>query len=176
MITDRGHTLRAWHRHDAAAVLDAFQHPDMASQASEPISTLADASQWIDERLSQSSDGSAYSWAVASSDSLLGCVTVSSIDRRHDVGWISYWTAPNERGKGAASSGLRRVATWAFEDLGLYRLELGHRVNNPGSCNVAVAAGFAVEGVERQKLRYGTERFDVELHARLAVDPVPGDG
>ncbi len=172
MTTDRGHTLREWHLDDAAQLRDAFDHPDMASQIHEPLSTLADAAGWINERLSQSRDGSAYSWAVATEHTLLGCVTLSSIDRRHDVGWISYWTAPSQRGNGAASSGLRRVASWAFEELGLHRLELGHRVNNPASCRVALAAGFVVEGLERDKLRYGDARFDVELHARLATDRV----
>jgi hypothetical protein len=38
------------------------------------------------------------------------------------------------------------VARWAFDDAELFRLELGHRVNNPASCGVARAAGFAVEG------------------------------
>lgn len=56
---------------------------------------------------------------------------------------------------------------------GLFRLELGHRVNNPASCVVAERAGFIAEGVERAKLKYGDERFDVELHARLATDPEP---
>jgi RimJ/RimL family protein N-acetyltransferase len=52
----------------------------------------------------------------------------------------------------------------------LFRLELGHRVNNPASCRVASRAGFAVEGLERQKLLYDGVRYDVELHARLATD------
>jgi RimJ/RimL family protein N-acetyltransferase len=46
-------------------------------------------------------------------------------------------------------------------------------VNNPASCAVAMRAGFAAEGIERAKLRYGVERFDVETHARLATDPAP---
>jgi len=50
---------------------------------------------------------------------------------------------------------------------------LGHRVNNPASCRVATRAGYPAEGVERAKLRYGDERFDVETHARLATDPAP---
>lgn len=48
--------------------------------------------------------------------------------------------------------------------------ELGHRVNNPSSCTVATRAGFAAEGVERFKLHYGGERFDVDFHARLCTD------
>lgn len=68
----------------------------------------------------------------------------------------------------------RSLARWAFDDAGLFRLELGHRVNNPASCGVARgAAGFAVEGLERQKLEYDGVRFDVELHARLATDAHP---
>lgn len=57
---------------------------------------------------------------------------------------------------------------------GRCELELGHRTNNPASCVVARRARFLVEGLERQKLRYGDERFDVELHARLATDPAAG--
>jgi hypothetical protein len=40
---------------------------------------------------------------------------------------------------------------------------------------VATSAGFLVEGLERQKLKYGDERFDVELHSRLATDPEPAN-
>ena len=62
------------------------------------------------------------------------------------------------------------LAEHAFAGLGLFRLELGHRLDNPASCRVASRAGFAAEGVERSKLRYGDLRFDVETHARLATD------
>jgi hypothetical protein len=38
---------------------------------------------------------------------------------------------------------------------------------------VATAAGFLAEGIEREKLRYGNVRYDVETHARLVTDPAP---
>jgi RimJ/RimL family protein N-acetyltransferase len=69
-----------------------------------------------------------------------------------------------------ATAGVRALAVWCFAELGLHRLGLGHRTDNPTSCRVATAAGFAVEGVQRAKLRYGVTRYDVELHARLATD------
>lgn len=37
----------------------------------------------------------------------------------------------------------------------------------------ALRAGFIAEDIERQKLRYGSERFDVETHARLRTDRTP---
>lgn len=80
------------------------------------------------------------------------------------------------RGRGVATTAVRAVAASALDDLGRFRLELGHRTNNPASCRVATAAGFPVEGLERAKLGYGGERFDVELHARLATDPARSGG
>jgi ribosomal-protein-alanine N-acetyltransferase len=66
---------------------------------------------------------------------------------------------------------LNSVADWAFS-AGLFRLELGHSAN-PASYGVATRAGFLVEGIERQKLLYGADRYDVESHACLATDPLP---
>lgn len=173
LVTDRGDLLRRWAPDDAPAVLAAFDDPSMATQIGEPLSGLPGAERWIEERNAQWDAGTACSWAVFERDVLVGSVTVSSIERRHGTGWISYWTTAPARGQGVASSALRSVATWAFDELGLFRLELGHRRNNPASRGVAVAAGFVSEGIERQKLRYGDERFDVETHARLATDPPP---
>lgn len=103
----------------------------------------------------------------------VGNVGVSRIDRGNDIGWVCYWLASAARGRGLAAAALRSLARHCFDDLGLFRLELGHRVNDPASCHVALAAGFAIEGVERLKLRYGTERFDTETHARLRTDTEP---
>lgn len=69
--------------------------------------------------------------------------------------------------------------TWAISvdraefDDSLFRLELGYRVNNPASCRMAMGAGFVAESIQRQKLRYGVERFDVQTRARLRTDPYP---
>jgi RimJ/RimL family protein N-acetyltransferase len=113
---------------------------------------------------------------VAGDDEVLGGVMVSAVDRRHSAGWVSCWTTTAARGQGVATAGCRALADWAFGDPGLFRLELGHRVNNPASCRVASRAGFLVEGLEQQKLGYDGARFDVELRARLATDPVPAEG
>ncbi|CAO0834815.1 Acetyltransferase OS=Streptomyces microflavus OX=1919 GN=Smic_56560 PE=4 SV=1 [Streptomyces microflavus] len=102
-------------------------------------------------------------------------MAVDAVNRIHDTGWISYWTTGTARGRGVATAGVRALARWAFGELGLYRLELGHRTDNPASCRVAERSGFALEGVERGRLRYGGVRYDLERHARLADDDVNFD-
>ncbi|GAA2946865.1 GNAT family N-acetyltransferase [Kitasatospora cinereorecta] len=170
--TPGGLLLRPWQPSDAPAVLRAFAPAGMARQAGRPVTTPAEALEWIAERERARTAGTGYAWAVVREGEVLGCVAVTAVNHVHDTGWVSYWTVEAARGTGTATAGVRALARWSFDDLGLYRLELGHRTNNPASCAVARRAGFAAEGVERGKLRYGETRYDVERHARLATDPV----
>ncbi|WP_189743496.1 GNAT family N-acetyltransferase [Streptomyces nojiriensis] len=169
-----GLVLRRWAVRDAASVAAAFADPLMREQTGRPIGSPDDAERWIAERTAEWEAGSAFAFSVVDgADTVLGQVSVGAVNRRHSVGWVSYWTTAAARGRGVASQGCRALAGWAFHEAGLFRLELGHRVNNPGSCRVAHAAGFAVEGLQRQKLAYDGIRYDVGLHARLATDPEP---
>ncbi|MFF7897412.1 GNAT family N-acetyltransferase [Streptomyces sp. NPDC007920] len=174
MEASTGLWLRRWSAGDVRAVLTAFADPLMRGQASEPVTSADAAERWLAGQSERWRDGSAFAFAVVDRrDTVLGNVAVGAVNRRHATGWVSYWTVPAARGRGVASRACRSLARWAFDDAGLFRLELGHRVNNPASCAVATAAGFAAEGVERQKLDYDGARFDVERHARLATDVDP---
>ncbi|GGP12619.1 GNAT family N-acetyltransferase [Nonomuraea glycinis] len=156
--------LRAWRADDAPVVLRAFSSPDMSRQAAWPVVTLKDAVGWI---ASWAEVGHAF--AVTLGGEVVGNVAVTDIDA-HENGWVSYWTVPEARGRGIAVAATEELARWAFGERGLYRLELGHRVDNAASCRVATKAGFRPEGVERGRLHYDGIRYDVERHARLATD------
>jgi RimJ/RimL family protein N-acetyltransferase len=164
--------LRPWSFSDAAAVVEAFASPDLDAQGG-PLATVNAAHAWIERWRTASASGSACAVALVEQGRAVGGVAVSAMDRRHDTGWVSYWLALDVRGRGLAARATATLAEQAFDHLGLFRLELGHRTNNPASCAVASRAGFLAEGVERAKLRYGGERYDTETHARLASDPSP---
>ncbi|MER6319227.1 GNAT family protein [Streptomyces sp. NPDC001581] len=171
--TSSGLVLRRWAPGDAAAVSAAFADPLMRGQSSEPVDSVRAAESWIADRGGHWAEGSAFAFAVVEGDgTVLGNVSVGAVNRRHGTGWVSYWTTAAARGRGVASAACRSLSQWAFDEAELFRLELGHRVNNPASCRVARAAGFTVEGLQRQKLAYDGVRHDVELHARLATDPL----
>ncbi|WP_368733165.1 GNAT family N-acetyltransferase [Streptomyces alkaliphilus] len=173
-----GPRLRRWRATDARAVRDAFRAPLMERQAPEPVEDLSAAHRWLGEREEEWATGRAFSWAVlipgTGTDEPVGCVRLGSVEHRHGTAWVSYWTVPSARGRGITTAALRAVCGAAFGPLRLYRLELGHRTDNPASCGVARGAGFAVEGVQRGKLLWGGRRYDVELHARLSDDPPAG--
>lgn len=155
-------------------------NPDLAVQVGGELTSESAARDWVDfAAAGWTEHHPKYRfWAIVHDGVAIGNVGIGSIDWTHRNGWFSYWLADvlDEtplRGRGITSRACAAAATWALTDFGLFRLELGHRTNNPASCRVATRAGFLVEGLERQKLQYGEERFDVETHARLATDPTP---
>ncbi|MBE1514301.1 GNAT family N-acetyltransferase [Nesterenkonia halotolerans] len=164
--------LRPWSDEDAPALSHASrQNPDLNAQfGGVDLSTVERARHYICGYLVFTE--SWRNWAIVSDGVAVGNVGLSAIERRHGTAWVYYWLTAEARGYGFASRALATVAVEAFSD-GLFRVELGHRVNNPASCTVATRAGFPAEGLERQKLRYGADRFDVETHARLRTDPRP---
>ncbi|GGM82292.1 hypothetical protein GCM10011609_17830 [Lentzea pudingi] len=162
--------LRPWTPADAPVILAAAGEEMMARQFTAPIDSLSAAEDWIALLTARRDDDAAYSFAVLHEGVPVGNVAVSSVERRHLTGWISYWMREEARGQGLATKACVAVSEFAFSELGLFRLELAHRVDNPASCRVATGAGFAVEGVERARLLYDGVRYDTETHARLATD------
>ncbi|MFS0731369.1 GNAT family protein [Curtobacterium sp. 1P10AnD] len=162
--------LRPWLVGDADALVAARASSDDLDTQFGPLPDADAAARFIETVLVTETDRQHR--AIVVDGVAVGNVGLTAIEHRHDTAWVSYWLARSGRGRGLATRAVATVAERAFRD-GLFRLELGHRVNNPASCRVATGAGFRSEGVERQKLRYGADRFDVETHARLATDPAP---
>ena len=66
---------------------------------------------------------------------------------------------------------MRLLAAWAFEDLGLRRLQLVVDPANVGSRRVAESAGFRAEGVLRQRSIHRGMPVDDVIYGLLATDP-----
>lgn len=150
---------------DATYVFHAFQGKGMERQGS--VKTLKDAQDYIDRLVEQDSDYEP--WAIDQGGRLIGLVCVT-VDGNNRSGWLWYWMAEQWRGRRWMSRAAATVADWALDELGLERLELGHRVNNPESGAVARAAGFVLEGVEREKFLVNGKRIDVANYGRLKFD------
>ena len=65
-----------------------------------------------------------------------------AIDHELGCGEIGYMLAAPARGRGAATRAVRLLVDWAFETLGLERLELHIDTHNAPSLAVAARAGF----------------------------------
>ncbi|GAA1561703.1 GNAT family protein [Brevibacterium picturae] len=165
--------LRRWHRDDAAALAEIYARADEDLLNNIPDDpSLTGAQAWLEGIRTAEADGSTVALAIVRGDQTpVGNVMATAIDRRHSTAWISYWLDSNARGQGLAAAGLRSIVDHLHDELDVYRLEVGYRVNNPASAAVAESAGFIVEGRQRERLRYDGVRYDTEECARLVGDP-----
>ena len=151
---------------DAESVLTAFAtgDEDLVRQAP-PIRDLEQARTYLEMI-------EAIGWVIEHNGTFAGIVLASNRDATHRSAWMSYWITPGHRGRGLAAWGLLAASEMLFTQ-GLYRLELGARVNNPASITSAERAGYVHEGVSREELEYDGVRYDTVRMALLASDPRP---
>ncbi|MBR4783799.1 MAG: GNAT family N-acetyltransferase [Fibrobacter sp.] len=102
----------------------------------------------------------------ANGPQLAGVIVLGWIQAAHRSASVSYWLGEEFTGRGLATSALVLLSRFAFETLGLNRLEISASVQNSASIAVARRAGFAEEGVCRE-YEYINGHF--EDHLRLSL-------
>jgi RimJ/RimL family protein N-acetyltransferase len=168
-----GLLLRPWEETDVDAALRGLSDPDFRrwNTAHAPQPDEAGARAFISSRAEGWERGTSASFAITEGGTVLGQLGVGAIDLTMRNARVAYWVLAEGRGRGVASHALEAATRWAFRDLGLHRLELGHAVGNDASCGVARRCAYTLEGVLRGAMidTAGVPR-DIHLHARLATD------
>ena len=160
-------SLRPWDRRDAYAVAAARRHPAIkmwSPETAQPESVEV----WLTAQMDWSS-GTRASFAVVDTESgiLAGGVRLYRIDRTSGEAQVGYWTVQSMLGRGIATQAVIAVTDWAFSELLLHRIELGHAIDNPASCRVAHGAGYPLQAILKASYRYGDGRLhDEHLHVR----------
>ncbi|MFF1448527.1 GNAT family N-acetyltransferase [Streptomyces sp. NPDC058274] len=178
-----GLRLRPWNAEsdaDAGAWLRGLSDPEFQrwNTPLKAVRDIDDARDSLRARAESAADGSGVSFRVtdAGTGVTLGHIGVNEIDHVIRVARVGYWVLPEARGRQVATRALLLAARFAFSELGLHRLELGHALGHDVSCRVAERCGFLWEGTLRGAMFEAarSDAFrDVHLHARLATDPEP---
>ena len=95
---------------------------------------------------------------------------INFINRVHQMGNLGYWVRTSAAGHGVATTATRMAGRFAFEQLGLRRIEIVAAVGHVPSQRVAEKAGATREGVLRNRLLINSESLDAVLFSL-----VPGD-
>lgn len=82
-----------------------------------------------------------------------------------------YWLLEGARGRGWGAQALGLVTGWAFEHLGIERMEVLIDIENDASQRTAEKAGYTREGIRRSYERVPDRgRVDLWCFSRLATD------
>ena len=164
--------LRPWEPTDAPAVAEAYTDSGIQRWHVRSM-TEEEARTWIGSWPGRWAQESGGSWAVTDGSEVLGQIGLRRLSLPDGIGAVSYWVLPPARGRRVATRALCTLSTWAFEQLGLHRLEVAHSTRNPVSCQVANNAGYTHEGTKRREGLHADGWHDMHLHARLSDDPHP---
>jgi RimJ/RimL family protein N-acetyltransferase len=165
--------LRWFERRDAPALVQICRDPEIPRWTYMPENMDQRAARaWIDRRDQARRFGRTATFAVLdrADDALAGQCGVG-IDRTRNAGEAFYWIAAPVRRQGFATGALHLVVRYAFETLGLERVELKIDPANEASQGVARAAGFTYEGTLRSDQPFKGRRMDSQMWSRLPTDP-----
>lgn len=160
--------LRPWSVADVPSIVEAYAVPDIQEWNLRTMNAV-EAHDWVEAWSASWIAETDACWAIAkrSDGSVVGRIALRQISLSGGSAEVTYWVLPNGRREGAASAATRAVSRWAFESIGLHRLDLHHSVRNESSCGVAVRAGFELEATLQSYLKHADGWHDVHLHALI---------
>ncbi len=172
-LADAHVRLRTWRREDVPAIVAACRDPAIArfSPAIPFPYSDSDALGWLEFQEPTRLAGEGLDLAVVAVDgnALLGSIGLTGVSALRNTAAVGYWLAADARGHGYMSAAVRLLARWAFDQLGLARLELTTDPDNEESQRVAEHCGFRREGYMRSHMlvRHSSERRDSIMYGLL---------
>jgi RimJ/RimL family protein N-acetyltransferase len=162
--------LRRWRETDVPAQLEAFNDPVFERFSDWAPRTEIDARAYLVQHEQARQAGHQIELAVVEPDNddvVLGGASLNNVSLDQGRAAIGYWLAPHARGRGVATHAVRLIASWAFEELHLARLELTCGPDNRASQGVAERCGFTREGVLRSHIPFKGTRRDTVVFSLL---------
>lgn len=162
-----GILLRPPEASDVERIYELCQDPLVGRFTAVPVPyQREDALEYVARSTADWEAGSGAPFLITVGGEVVGSIGVFRKPWDGAVGEAGYWIGAEARGRGIATRALVLVTRWAFDAMGLARIQLGTNRENLASQQVAIKAGFQFEGILRQWREIRGERVD-EVHFSL---------
>jgi RimJ/RimL family protein N-acetyltransferase len=111
-----------------------------------------------------------YGFAVVRGGEFLGACTLSSIHSVYRFCNLGYWVRTSWHGQGIAGRAAKLAARFAFEHLGLVRVEIVIGVGNRASLRVAQKIGAHDEGILLNRIVVRRSIYDAHMFSLVPSD------
>jgi RimJ/RimL family protein N-acetyltransferase len=168
--------LRAFRADDAEAIHAAVResmselgqwlswcHPDYA---------IADTRQFLEGRGEAFQKDNEYAFAIIerASGRFVGATGINQLEKAALRANLGYWLRASAHGRGYATMATKLIARWAFESLGLERIEIVAATGNLPSQRVAERVGATREAIARNRLRVHGVQHDAVVFSLIPAD------
>src|ERR1043166_8689065 len=130
-----------------------------------PDLTEEEQREWLETQISAFRSGTAYEFAIVADCRYLGGCGVNQIDELNRRANLGYWVRSSATRRGVATAAIRALASWAFANTDLVRLEIVVAADNVASVRTAERAGAQREGVLRKRLLLHDVFHDAEIYS-----------
>lgn len=138
---------------------------------------MRDATEWARECAHGATGGSSFQFAVLGLDGrLLGGLGLRTSDALNRVASIGYWVRTSATRQGVATAAVRLAGRFAFERIGITRIEIYARPENVASRRVAERAGAEFECIARNRIVMHGTAYPAALYSLVPdrTSPTPG--
>ncbi len=134
--------------------------------------SLSDVQDYIDSQPETWNEDQAYNFVIleSSTNRILGGCGLNQINRRHRGCDLYFWVRTSATGHGFATRAVVLMARFAFDSLGMQRMEMVIDPENLGGLRVAEKAGAISEGYLRGRFFHHGEPRDGVVFSLVPED------
>jgi RimJ/RimL family protein N-acetyltransferase len=134
--------------------------------------SIRDSREFIRITRARWGDGTLFAFVITDQKrgAVLGGCSLSHIHPIYHLCNLGYWVRSSRRGEGIAVRATKLAARYAFEKIGLIRVEIVIALENKASIRVAEKVGAHSEGILRNRMVVGREVYDAFMYSLVPQD------
>ena len=165
--------LRWLTQDDVPSLHAVFSDPDVCRYwSSPPLEDMDAARRLLEEIHAHFRARTLFQWGIArrKDDHVIGTCTLADLNATHKRTEVGFALAQSAWGKGYVSEVLPLVFSFAFDTLGLHRIEADIDPSNERSIRLVERFGFQREGYLRERYHVGDVIQDALIYGLLRCD------
>jgi [ribosomal protein S5]-alanine N-acetyltransferase len=158
---------------DAEAIWPYVSDPEISKLMSwEAHTSIEQTRAFLKDVESRFEQGQAISWGVKFENKIVGVFSIISILKTHrhltfNKAELAYWIGREYQGKGFMAESGEAVLEYAFNELKLHKIYVGHHEGNTGSENLIKRLNFSFTHLEREAFRKYDNWINVHYYELL---------
>ena len=141
----------------------------------ENMKSITDVKEYIKNSVAQNEEKKEVSFLIVSEKSVIGRIGIHNINWQNKNASIGYWLIKDAQGKGIISKATHSLITYAFQTLGLNRIEIRAATDNQRSRSIPERLGMLKEGTLREAELVNGKFLDLEVYSVLSREWVSGN-
>ncbi len=132
---------------------------------------ITNSEMFVESIVNAPEDKFEYVFAIRKNNEFIGLVGFKDTDKLNRKTEIGYWLSEGFQKQGIMTKSVGKLCDFAFDQLGINRVQIKCAVGNKTSKKIPQRLGFKFEGIEREgELLTGNVFADLEIYSKLKSD------